>query len=244
MKAVILTSQRSGSTFLQQCLDAHPSVKCYGELLVGGNLVAPAPLQGRRLLTKAYRYLMIRAWDPVGIMERYYGREEAPVVAFKLMYNHADRPRVKEYLAAHREIRIIHLRRDNVLKQHVSRLLLTAKRERAWQPHTDHPVPVVSVRVSPQDAIEDMRRVRNYFLEFERLLSGHRKVELIYERLFNERTLSQEALGKIAELLEIEPMPISSGLVKMNPNELRQMVENYDELVEALADTEFERFLD
>jgi hypothetical protein len=30
----------------------------------------------------------------------------------------------------------------------------------------------------------------------------------------------------------------------MNPDELQQMMENYDELAEALAGTEFERFLD
>jgi hypothetical protein len=64
MKGIILTSQRSGSTFLQGCLDAHPSVRCYGELLVGGNLTAPRPFKGHRMLTKAYRYAAIRGWNP------------------------------------------------------------------------------------------------------------------------------------------------------------------------------------
>jgi LPS sulfotransferase NodH len=177
-------------------------------------------------------------------MERCYGREEAPVVAFRAMYNHVDNRPVRAYLVAHKEMRVIHLRRDNLLKQHVSKLLLGAKHERGWQPHTDHKIPVVSVRVSPQRAIRDMQRVRDKFIEFEKLLSGHRKIELVYERMCNGQTLSHEAWAKITELLEIEPAKLAADLVKMNPDELRPMVKNYDELAAALAGTEFERFLD
>jgi LPS sulfotransferase NodH len=244
MKGIILTSQRSGSTFLQGCLDAHPSVRCYGELLVGGNLVAPGLFKGRRLLTKAYRYATIRAWNPENIMDRYYARNEAPVVVFKAMYNHVDNRRVRRYLVEHPEIRVIHLRRDNLLKQHVSKLLLSAKRERAWQPHTTHEIPVVSVTVDPEQAMADMSRVRNAFADFEQLLAGHKKIELLYERLFNGPTLSREAWSKIGDLLEIEPTDAGSDLVKMNPNRLRPMVANYDQLAEALAGTDFERYLD
>lgn len=244
MKAIILTSQRSGSTFLQGCLDAHPQVKCYGELLVGGNLVAPRLFHGYRLLTKGYRYLATRAWNPVGILDRYYGRQEAPVVMFKAMYSQVDNRRVRRYLTQHLEIRVIHLRRDNLLKQYVSKVLLGAKRERRWQPHTTHHIPAVSVRVSPERAIREMRKVGHCFVEFEQLLAGHRKTELVYERMFNGQSLSHEAWTAVTELLEIEPVSVGSDLVKMNPNKLRPMVENYDELARALAGTEFESYLD
>jgi LPS sulfotransferase NodH len=244
MKAIILTSQRSGSTFMQGCLDAHPQVRCYGELLVGGNLVAPRVCHGYRLLTKGYRYLAARAWDPVGIMDRYYAREEAPVVVFKAMYSHVDNQAVRKYLQKHTEIRVIHLRRDNLLKQYVSKVLLGAKRERRWQPHTTHRIPVVSARVSPERAIREMTKVRDYFLEFERLLSGHRKIEILYERMFHGPSLSREVWAAIGGLLEIEPAQVGSDLVKMNPNDLRPMVDNYDELADALAGTEFAKYLD
>jgi hypothetical protein len=123
-------------------------------------------------------------------------------------------------------------------------VLLGAKRERPWQPHTDHRIPVVSVRVSPERAMQEMSRVQNAFRKFEQLLSGHRKIELVYERMVNGQTLSQEAWSKISDLLEIEPAEIGSNLVKMNPHDLRPMVSNYDELAAALAGTEFERYLD
>jgi LPS sulfotransferase NodH len=165
-------------------------------------------------------------------------------VLFRAMYNHVDNRRVRSWLMAHKEVRVIHLRRDNLLKQYVSKVLLGAKRERPWQPHTRHRIPVVSVQVSPEKAIKEMRRVRDSFAEFERLLSGHRKIELVYERMCSGQTLTDEAWTKITELLEIEPATVGSDLVKMNPDELRPMVENYDELAAALSGTEFERFLD
>jgi LPS sulfotransferase NodH len=245
MKGIILTSQRSGSTFLKSCLDAHPQIRCYGELLVGGNLEPSRPVLGNRLMTKAYCYLAGRAWNPERIMDRYYGRKEAPVVLFKAMYNHADNRRVRKYLAEHEEIRVIHLRRDNLLKQHVSRMLIYEKRERPWQPHSTYRLPVVSVRIEPQRAISEMRRVRDTYNDFEQLLSRHRRIELKYEELFNGPTLSNDAWHAISELLEIEHADdATSNLVKINPNSLRPMVKNYDELAAALAETEFAKYLD
>ena len=44
-------------------------------------------------------------------------------------------------------------------------------------------------------------------------------------------------------LLELEPTAMKSSLVKMDPDKLESIVENYDELARALRGTEFERFL-
>ena len=245
IKGVILNSQRSGSTFLKTCLNAHPEIRCYGELLVGGNHEPSRPILGNRLLTKGYAYLRGRCWNPERIMETYYGRKEAPVVLFKAMYNHVDNPRVRNYLADNKEIRVIHLRRDNLLKQYVSRRLIHARHERGWRPHSTYQLPVVSIRISPQHAIEEMRRVRNAFHDFERLFSRHRKIELVYEQLFNGPTLSNDAWRAVCGLLEIEYVEdATSNLIKINPNTLRPMVKNYDELAAALAGTEFEKYLD
>ena len=45
-RAVILTTQRTGSTFLVECLDSHPAIHCAGELLNGQPDTQIAPPRG------------------------------------------------------------------------------------------------------------------------------------------------------------------------------------------------------
>jgi LPS sulfotransferase NodH len=247
LNAIILTSQRTGSTFLAECLDAHPDVRCYGELL-NGIARTPVIVRDFKYVAKTYRYIVSGAWRPIATMERCYARAEKPVVAFQAMYNRVNTRSVRRFLQERQDIRVIHLRRDNLLKQYVSKALLTKKRgvskERPWSPHTTSPVPPVSTRISPVKAIKEMRKVRDLFNEFELFFARHRKIELVYEQMINGQSLSNAAWAAIGELLEIEPAEAASNQIKINPGDLRPMVENYDELADALKGTEFERFLD
>ncbi len=34
-KFIILSSQRTGSGYLQESMDSHPDITCYGEILIG-----------------------------------------------------------------------------------------------------------------------------------------------------------------------------------------------------------------
>lgn len=244
MKAIIITSQRSGSTFLRHCLNCHPQITCDGELLIGGMVQLPSILEDRRIPAKIYRYFLAGAWNPTKILDKFTTRTDAPILAFKAMYNHFVNPKVREFLQSHTDIAIIHLRRDNLLKQYVSQALLGKKRERRWQPHSTSKLPLVSICISPQAAIKAMQQTKKKFDDFERLLSNHRKIELVYESMIEGRCLSKHATDAICNLLDIEQQPMCCDFVKVNPNELKLMIDNYEEVVNALSGTQFERFLD
>jgi hypothetical protein len=229
-------------------MDAHPQVRCYGEILNGISVRAPPIVRDYKYAAKTYRYLVSGAWRPIATIERCYASTEKPVVGFQAMYNRVDTPSVRRYLQERMDIRIIHLRRENLLKQYVSKALLTKKRgtkkDQPWSPHATEPVPVVSTRISPEKAIREMRKVRDLFTEFERFLEGHRRIQLVYEEMINGQSLSTAAWAAVSELLEIEPAEAASDQIKINPDNLRAMVENYEELAASLKGTEFERFLD
>jgi hypothetical protein len=244
MKAVIITSQRSGSNFLRHCLNSHPMITCEGELLIGGQIELPAFLLYRRNFAKIYRYIRSRAWNSLRILEKFYAREDAPIIAFKAMYNHLSSLKVQEFFKQHTDIRIIHLRRDNLLKQYVSKVLLGKKRSNPWQPHSKKPLPVVSTRISPELAASCMRRNAEQFESFERLFSKHKKVVLVYEQMIEGSGLSGQAAADISQLLNISYSSFSCDFVKVNPNDLSLIVDNYDEVAAAFRGTEFERFLD
>lgn len=252
-EAIILTTQRTGSTFLVTCLDSHPDICCLGEILAGSRLYHVPPVLYRfRYGTKAYRYLRSGAWWPTRMMRRYLGEARLggmelgmrPVMAFKAMYNQVRPPWTRNFLLARKELRILHLRRENLLKVHVSSQLLKFKRDDNWKPHTTAPVAPVHIRVSPAGAIAFMRRTVAEYEAHERIFRDHGRLALSYENMIDGQHLRAEVARDICRFLGIAERPMQSKLVKMNPERLEDMVDNYDELASAIARTEFAAMLD
>jgi len=244
MKFLIITSQRTGSTFLRLSINTHPDVRCEGELLIGGPIQVPKILEDRRYPAKLYRFVKARAWNPQEIIKNFLARNDPKVLGFKAMYNHLANNRVKQFLKQHTEIRIVHLRRNNLLKQYVSKRLLGVKRRKRWEPHATEKLPVVSVRIDPEAAIKDMQNSKKQFEKFETLLINHNKIEIVYEDMIEGGCLDSTTTDAICALLGVEHRPLCCDLVKTNPDQLKLMISNYEDIVSALRNTEFERFLD
>ncbi len=243
-KAIILTTQRTGSTFLVECLDSHPEVYCLGEMLAGGHVWVPDFVYKSRYATKAYRYLSSGAAFSTWMMNRYFARADRPVMVFKAMYNHIRPPWTIRYLREHPEIRILHLRRHNLLKQFVSHQLIAVKRDKVWQPHATAPVTPASITISSEAALQYMRRLRAEYDAHEQLFNGHARLPLCYETMVGGQSLRPEVAREVCEFLGIGQQPMRSTLIKMNPVDLRSMVKNYDELAADIGRTEFADLLD
>jgi LPS sulfotransferase NodH len=243
-KAIILTTQRTGSTFLVACLHSHPEVYCLGEMLAGGHLDIPALVYRSRYATKAYRYLTSGAVFPTRMMDRYFARDDRPVMAFKAMYNQIGIPWTLGYLREHTEIRVLHLRRHNLLKQYVSHKLIKVKRDDHWDPHTTEPVKPAPIAVNVQDALHYIRRLREEHDRHERMFARHALLPLVYESMIEGNSLAAGVARDICGFLGIAEQPMHSKLVKMNPERLHQMITNYEEVARTIGRTEFADLLD
>jgi len=229
MKAVIVTSQRTGSTFLARCLDSHPQIRCYLEILVKSD---------RHYSPEVRRH-------PIQFLDSFYARNEAPVMVFKTMYNQLIIDfRLLWYFIKNTDIRVIHLQRDNLLKQHVSNMLNKQAHYLGRPPHTNRPVPEASVYINPQQAIFRMQMTQWISKLFSYLLRNHLSIELVYEDMIDGHSLSSGASKKIMCLLDIDYVPMYSDLVKMNPDNLEAIIQNYDQVVRVLRGTKFGRYLD
>ena len=244
VRAIILTTQRTGSTFLVACLRSHPEVDCITELLVGAHLEPPAIFRTSRALTKASRFVMAGGWHPTRAIRRFYASSEGRVRVFKAMYNQLSWRPTLNCLRRDRDIRVIHLRRRNLLKMHVSRLLMPTRRNFIWEPHTTEPLPPVRIRVDPAAAIAQMRRARAQYERFEALFAAHPRLPVVYEDLIEDQRLRPAEGRRICGFLGVEERPMSSRFVKLNPDSLEDIVTNYDELLGAVRRTEFAEFLD
>ncbi len=244
IRAIILTTQRTGSTFLVGCLQSHPDIHCITELLVGAHLEPPAFLRTSRTGTKAARFIMSGGWYPTRAMRRFYAGSAKPVSIFTAMYNQVSVPWTLRWLTRNTDIHVLHLSRRNLLKMHVSQLLMPTRRNRIWEPHTTEPLPPVTTRVDPATALDEMRKARQAFRHFEDLFRAHPRLPIVYEDLIENQGLRRSEGERICGFFGIPYRSMQSSLVKMNPESLRVMVTNYDELADAVSRSEFADLLD
>ena len=234
--AVILTTQRTGSSSLVECLASHPHIECAREILEGQPDDLSHVYRGPfRRVAKLYRILRTGAWRPTHRIESYFAGGSAKVRMFKVMYNQLERPFALKYLLEHDDVRIIHLRRLNLLKVYVSALLMPKRREL----QATAPVEPIRTYVDPARAIESMRQAIARYELYEKIFGRHPRITVAYESLFDGQELQPETGRRICEFLGVEPRPMRSTLVKVNPESLRDIVTNCDELFAALAKTEF-----
>lgn len=257
IRAVILASQRSGSTFLAKSLNAHSQVRClYTELFQYQSWRESLALkwQAGQRLADFYEHGLVpsqrvNAWrehsSRWGCLEELDSQELAPVMSLKVMENQIlSNPVLDRQIVRDTGIRVIHLRRRNLLKQHVSNMLNRQRKRHSRPVHSTRSLSPATVDINPRRAIWHMRWIRALHDWYARRLSQHPRVELLYETMIDASRLSDWALGLVCELLDLEPEPLGADLVKVNPDSLCDIVTNYDELVKALSGTEFEEFLE
>lgn len=241
VRAFILTTQRSGSTFFEQCLRSHPDIECAGEILNGQPDHPVPPFRGPlRKIRKALRIARTGAWMPGRWIDGFYRRGTAKVRCFKAMYDQLERPFAMRYLVGQEDIRVIHLRRHNLLKVHVSTLLMNKR----FQLQATAPTEAIWIHVNPEHAIEAMRRARRYYESFDLAFERHPRLQVSYERLFDGKYLEPDTCRRVCDFLGVPQFRMESELMKLNPESLRDMVTNYDELARALSATEFADLLE
>ena len=240
VRAVILTTARSGSSFLVECLRSHPEIECASEILNGQpDDPVPAYRGPFRYVKKWSRIARTGAWMPGRWLDAYYRRGNAKVRCFKAMYQQLARPFALRYVVENEDIRVIHLRRHNLLKVHISTLLMNKRK----QLQTTTPTGTVWVRVDPARAIRSMRKARARYEWHDRAFDRHPRLQVSYESLFDGKYLHADTCRRICDFLGVAQHRMESHFVKLNPESLRDMVTNYDELASAVSRTEFADFL-
>ena len=236
VNAIILTTQRTGSTFLVDCLRSHPAIECSGEILNGQpDLMGPSYRGPFRDVVKAANMIRRGAWYPPYRLGQFYKGGTRQVRIFKAMYNQLARPFALKYLQSKPELRVIHLRRQNLLKVHVSALLMNKRRN----VQATAPTEAIWIHVDPERAISGMRKARAEYEKYDDAFESQRRLHLNYEDLIDGQNLQAEIARRICDFLGVKFVPMKSKLVKLNPESLREMVTNYDELANAVSKTEF-----
>lgn len=219
---VVFAQGRSGSTLLTTSLDAHPQIRCEGELLELPR-VAPVAFVENCAKATAARWFGFHAK-----IYQLYKRQRAEDLGAFMRGLHA------------RGWRILHLWRENLFEQAVSTMF--AKRTGRYHFSDDEARPA-AVTLSPQALVAKME-ARERVLDRERAaLAGVPHHALCYERDLRDPSARAEALGGVLDYLGAPPAALASPLRKAIRRPLAETIVNHDEVVEAVSATRFARFL-
>ena len=250
---VILSTQRTGSTWVQDVLSSHPLVCAHGELFLEYGRGFP---DSERFGPVNVEYFeswfrnrgsgdgpVSRARHAIPYLNQFYSHgDEVRAAGFKLMYSQLRRnPMVGTYTAT-RRVRVVHLVRKNLLNVLLSHATSDARGQaHAW---AGEAVREVQVSLDPEatvtklKALERQVSLARFFLRVGRLPVN----ELIYEDLFTDSS----GFDEVFEFLGVDPEAahaLASSMKKLNSAPKDELIENWDELSQALVGTRFEQYL-
>ena len=254
VKFIILGSGRCGSTLVVKSLDEHPNVRVAGELFHAEEQERHRAFHAlnRTYLPDQQEAEYYRSGDDAAqFLERavFYTRPWKKIWAagFKIFYLHArGNPHEKRawgYLLDHKDIRVVHLRRVNLLESFLSLRLAVITGE--WKRWAGTPTP----GIEPEPITLDPHRCQEYFNNVltqeqwaRKSFRNHSYLEIHYERDICGRF--NVAMNEIQDFLGVPQMTARQVLEKQAKRSPREMIVNYDELREYFRYTLYEDFFD
>jgi LPS sulfotransferase NodH len=237
-KFVVLTSSRTGSTWLVDLLNTQSSVDAHGELFLAERRLTPA-IAGRddfpRFIELHGIPRLTRLPRIVSYLNRLYRTPRA--VGFKLMYTQLRRyPEILAYCAL-RRIRIVHLTRLNQIDVIVSGELARMTGSSHAQAGRNSQAP--KVHISAASIGGQIDRLCKRSRQATRLieLSWCPTLEVHYESLLE----SEIEFDRVLDFLDVvrSSDPIQSKLVKRGHQSHREAIANYEEIRSELAGTPY-----
>lgn len=240
---VIVSTQRSGSTWLTDLLNSHPDIAGYTELFLAKGEGAPNWGRYRDMLYwQTYRKDLRgfgRHIRPLGVYryldEAFARHPDKRAVGLKLMYTQiAMLPETLLYLRS-RDVRVIHLLRRNVLDVVLSGLAKSTRKLAHAQ--AGAVVERVKLHVEPDWLLRQLAKRQREQRWFAYLLKrlGVPYLELVYEDIADDRS----RLAGCLEYLGCRPMELGSDMAKLNPKSHAELLENIDEVAAGLSSTSF-----
>ncbi|MEA5578907.1 sulfotransferase [Anabaena sp. UHCC 0451] len=247
-KFIVLGQARSGSNFLRGLLDSHSQVITYGELFVNPDFIGwHRPKYDRYLQTKSLILLMRK--DPKKFLEQKVFRKYASqvsAVGFKIFYDQAredSRKAVWDFLQSQKDIKVIHLKRKNMLRTFLSlKKALTTKEWIIIAPKvTNYKPQDVKISLTYEECLQYFNRMQDYMSEHDIFFAQHQKIDVFYEELSIN---TEYEIRRIQDFLELDYKPLKSYTLKQSSLPLSQSISNYFELKEKFQNTPWEGFFE
>lgn len=250
-KFILLAARRSGTTLLIDCLNSHPEIDCVKRAFGLEKKIKNPTLDNHaggfflyrmKNLSNRIRYYT-RRQSLVEDFLRYdiFGpRADCPAAGFRLIYEMSTKyPQIAQWVKRN-NVRVIHLIRGNMLKTYIS--TVTAAIHKMRHPREGAEIKTVKIHIDSQELLRELNLRTEQVEDQRRLFGGCDIREVYYEDFVADR--SGESIKLLRFLGVDEGQELTSNLVKINPESLSELVENFGEIRNALRGTTYEQYLD
>jgi LPS sulfotransferase NodH len=231
VRFLIVAAERTGTNLLRSLLDTHPDIAAGGELFnprLVKNGIVDWPIE---LADRLADLNEMRRMAPVEFVERLFNltyERGYRAVGFKLLYGHGRHiAAVIDHLVGDKGIRVIHLRRCNLLRRTLS--IERARATGIWWVRSEETLPAVPrLRLDLMYCLSRFANTEANQARYADLFKEHSVLDLFYEDmetdLENTATRAIEFLG-LKRATEIRIRSQKTGIAP-----LRDAIENYDDL--------------
>ena len=261
-KFVVMSTMRSGTTWLISLLDSHEQITCAGEMLHSdlrqcehityhkefslGYFFKDRP-EKREIAKYNQRQVLFEYLDWF-----YASIGDSSALGFKLMLNHIYRfPEIMEYIQE-RNVKVILLLRTNLVDRLISHALKSTSKSQQEMTAIEkirsflRGYKFARKNSSGQLILnlrDSMRKLSTYENENAALMNYAAKCEtevIYYQDLVDNK---DDCLRIVFPFLDVNPLELTSPRKKIRTKKINEIVKNYSELSKRLEGTRFQKFL-
>ncbi len=255
---VIVSYLRSGTHLLRTSLESHPSIVCQTEVFNSDNPNLPYPLSlpTQQVLDQwVYNDIAVDISHVGFVLQAYHPHS---LRAFPGIRANENWENIWDILANTANLKVIHLRRKNLLKRHLSHLKARASGQ--WHNWNAMQLGNVSLLEKPDDShIDQYKKSSDSFHIDENLLKQdfqeveywHNKAQDFFKPQqclsLNYEDLAQDLSNQSSKLLDFlgaSPLNLNSAVRKLEKRSLAESITNYYELKKTFATTRWHVFFE
>jgi LPS sulfotransferase NodH len=238
-KFIIVGRSRTGSNYLRSLLNSHRNITTYGEIIQ----------DLEEWDHTGYFHTLKKTWlhqhDPLGLVEKEIFRKYPPrisAVGFKLFYYHARKDPWKpiwSYLQNLKGLRILHVKRTNILRTHLSRK--KAELTNRWVNTTGLLEKLIPIELDYRECLNEFIETRRYENEIDTMFHNHSILNVFYKDLSGDY---RSVMKKVQDFLGVQYEECFSKTYKQAHHSLSEAISNYWKLKESFIGTEWEEFFE
>lgn len=240
---------RSGTTMVERLLQSHPHVVSFGELFNYEKILWGYGDFHVRFNTPEMH--AFRNSRPDLFLDRVFAAADDPkvkAVGFKMVYGHIEKfKKISKNLLLKKllsipDLRVVKIRRENVLKLYVSLLVAKKRAEKDMTFNAYRPQDVetrVTVAVDPEEFSNFVKRTEINEYRYDRYFQDKETIEIRYEDVVGNRA---KEMGKVMHFLGVEQRPLRLQTFKVRQKPVSEVVENYQDLERKFRGTSFEKY--